>query len=103
MDDFGSVLDDGTAQPGSRQAEAKGRVSGKGDGWNSFHWKGELAIIAQVCARGFGCNDQGVMAAAGKVLCHAHYAVCDAVDIWRERLRNDGDPHAPKIGHLVFE
>jgi hypothetical protein len=38
-----------------------------------------------------------MVAIAGEVVCHAYYAVCDAVDIRRERLRNDRDPHAFKI------
>jgi hypothetical protein len=44
-----------------------------------------------------------VVALADEVFCHADYAVRDAVDIGRERLRNDRDPHAHKVAHDVFE
>src|ERR1700761_3570178 len=38
-----------------------------------------------------------MVALANEVLRHAHYAVCDAINVRRERLRNDRDPHAFKI------
>src|ERR1700744_6453276 len=41
-----------------------------------------------------------MMALADEVLRHAHYAVCDAINVRRERLRNDRDPHAPKIAKM---
>jgi len=53
--------------------------------------------------RGLRGYDQRVVAIADEVFCHAHYAVCDAVDVGRERLRNDGDPHAHKVSHETFE
>jgi G:T/U-mismatch repair DNA glycosylase len=40
------------------------------------------------------------MALADEVLRHAHYAVCDAINVRRERLRNDRDPHATKIAKM---
>jgi hypothetical protein len=29
--------------------------------------------------------------------------VCAAIDVGRERLRNDRDPHAHKVAYVVFE
>jgi hypothetical protein len=44
-----------------------------------------------------------MMALADEVLRHAHYAVCDAINVRREGLRNDRDPHVFKVAHEVFE
>jgi hypothetical protein len=53
--------------------------------------------------RGLRGDDERVMALAEEVLGHAHYAVCDAINVRREGLRNDRDPHVFKIARAVFE
>jgi hypothetical protein len=93
VNDLGAVVGDGPADLRAGKAEAKGGVSGQGNGRDTLHWVGELAITAEGRTRGLGCNDQWMVAVAGEVVCHAYYAVCDAVDVWWERLRNDRDPH----------
>ena len=93
--DLGPVPDDGLASGRRGQAEPEGRVAGQRHGRHPLDGVGELGI-----GRGaprIRRDDQGVVPLADKVLRHAHYAVRDAVNVRRERLRNDRDPHAPKI------
>ena len=41
------------------------------------------------------------MTLADEVFRHSHHAVRDAINVWRERLRNDRDPHVFKIARAV--
>jgi hypothetical protein len=63
----------------------------------------EPAVGVRGVVRGLRGDDERVMALADQVLRHAHYAVCDAINVRREGLRNDRDPHVFKIAREVFE
>ena len=48
-------------------------------------------------ARGLRGDDERLVAAGDEVFGDAQDAMRDAVDVGRERLRNDGNPHAHKV------
>ena len=100
VDHLGAVLHDGAAGLRGRQTETEGRVTRQRHRRHPLDRVGEVAVRGG--APGLRGDDQWLVALADEVLRHSYYAVRDAVHIRGERLRDDGDPHAPKIAVRPF-
>jgi hypothetical protein len=105
--DLGLVPDERLVDAVAGQAEPEARVAGQRYRGNADDGVGERTGIPRVAqrlcfSRRPGRDDERVMTLLGEEFGHSQDAVCDAVDVGRERLGNDRDPHGHKVRYELI-
>lgn len=94
--DLGLVPDQRIADAMAGQAEPEAGVAGQRHGRDTHDRVGERARLTHAAGR-LRCDHERLVAAGGEKFCDSQHAVCDTVDVGRERFGNDRDPHAHKV------